>query len=249
HASRPFDAAADGVVFGDGAAVVVLRRLPDALAAGEPVLGVVRGIGLSSDGKSPSVNVPQAAGQAVAIRRAYANSGIPIDSVQLVEAHATATPVGDAVEVRSLSEVFAARSPALPKVQLGSVKSLIGHTGWVSGVASLIKVLRAFAARTVPPQHNFTAADPGLGLDASPFTIATQAQPWMPNAAPYPRRAGINGFGFGGTNAHLVVEEFDEAYHRRLCTGLGALGPPEAAAAPMEVAVVGAAGLFPAADE
>ncbi len=246
HASRPFDAAADGVVFGDGAAVVVLQRLPDALAAGSRVLGVIRGIGLSSDGKAPSVNVPQSAGQALAIRRAYASSGIPLDSIQVVEAHATATPVGDAVEVRSLAEVFAGRSPGLPRIQLGSVKALIGHTGWVSGVASLIKLLAAFAARTVPPQYNFTAPDPGLGLDASPFEISTRASEWPPNAAPWPRRAGINGFGFGGTNAHLVVEEYDEAYHRRLCAGLA---PAGAAARETEVAVVGAAGLFPAAEE
>ncbi|HET9767134.1 MAG TPA: beta-ketoacyl synthase N-terminal-like domain-containing protein, partial [Thermoanaerobaculia bacterium] len=249
HASRPFDAAADGVVFGDGAAVVVLQRLPDAmdaLAAGGRILGVIRGIGLSSDGKAPSVNVPQSAGQALAIRRAYASSGIPLDSIQVVEAHATATPVGDAVEVRSLAEVFAGRAPCLPRIQLGSVKALIGHTGWVSGVASLIKLLAAFAARTVPPQYNFTAPDPGLVLDASPFEISTRAREWPPNSAPWPRRAGINGFGFGGTNAHLVVEEYDEAYHRRLCAGLA---PAAAAEQPVEVAVVGAAGLFPAATE
>ena len=245
HASRPFDAAADGVVFGDGAAVVLLQRLPDAIASGARILGVIRAVGLSSDGKAPSVNVPQAAGQAVAIRRAYESSGIPLDSIQVVEAHATATPVGDAVEVRSLSEVFAARSPGLPRVQLGSVKALIGHTGWVSGVASLIKLLHAMAARTVPPQHNFTAPDPQLGLEASPFEISTRAKEWPSNAAPWPRRAGINGFGFGGTNAHLVVEEYDERYHRALCRGLAA--PAEAR--PLELAVVGAAGLFPAAGE
>ena len=243
QASRPFDAAADGVVFGDGAATVVLKRLPDALAAGDPVLGVIRGMGLSSDGKSPAVNVPQAAGQGLAIRRAYAASGIPLDSIQVIEAHATATPVGDAVEVRALADVFAARSASLPRVQLGSVKALIGHTGWVSGVASLIKILQAFANRTIPPQHNFTAAAPGIDLAATPFEISCQPQPWPANAAPWPRRAGINGFGFGGTNAHLVVEAFDEPYHRRLC--------PLAleAARPSELAVVGVASLFPAAGQ
>src|SRR6185295_14639606 len=182
----------------------------------------------------------------VAIRRAYDSSAIPLDSIQVVEAHATATPVGDAVEVRSLAEVFAARSPGLPRVQLGSVKSLIGHTGWVSGVASLIKLIHAMAARTVPAQHNFTAPDPQLGLEASPFEISTRAKEWPSNAAPWPRRAGINGFGFGGTNAHLVVEEYDESYHRALCRGLAAAATD---AAPAELAVVGAAGLFPAAGE
>ncbi|HYX25522.1 MAG TPA: SDR family NAD(P)-dependent oxidoreductase, partial [Thermoanaerobaculia bacterium] len=244
RASRPLDAAADGVVFGDGAAVVVLKRLPDALAAGDRVLGVIRGMGLSSDGKSPAVNVPQSAGQRLAIRRAYAASGIALDSIQLIEAHATATPVGDAVEVKALAEVFGARPAGLPRIQLGSVKALIGHTGWVSGVASLIKVLQAFAARTIPPQHNFTAPAPGLELPATPFEIARQAQPWPANVAPFPRRAGINGFGFGGTNAHLVVEAFDEPYHRRLCRALAA--PPAPRPSP-ELAVVGVASLFPAA--
>jgi acyl transferase domain-containing protein/NAD(P)-dependent dehydrogenase (short-subunit alcohol dehydrogenase family) len=242
HASRPLDEAADGVVFGDGAATVVLKRLPDALAAGDRVLGVIRGMGLSSDGKSPAINVPQAAGQSLAIRRAYAGSGLSLDTIQLIEAHATATPVGDAVELRALSEVFAARSAGLPKVQLGSVKALIGHTGWVSGVASLIKILQAFAHGTIPPQYNFTAPAPGLALASTPFEIARKALPWPANQAPFPRRAGIDGFGFGGTNAHLVVEAFDEPYHRRLC-------PPAAAAArPLELAVVGVASLFPAAD-
>jgi acyl transferase domain-containing protein/NAD(P)-dependent dehydrogenase (short-subunit alcohol dehydrogenase family) len=242
-ASRPLDVAADGVVFGDGAATVVLKRLPDALEAGDTVLGVIRGMGLSSDGKSPAVNVPQSAGQSLAIRRAYAASGIPLDSVQLIEAHATATPVGDAVEVRALSDVFSERQSDRPRIQLGSVKSLIGHTGWVSGVASLIKILQAFAHRTIPPQHNFTEPAPGLALASKPFEISREARPWPDNLAPFPRRAGINGFGFGGTNAHLVVEAFDESYHRRLCRA-AALQPR-----PSELVVVGVASLFPAADE
>jgi acyl transferase domain-containing protein len=244
HASRPFDAAADGVVFGDGAAVVALKRLPDALAAGDRVLGVIRAIGLSSDGKSASINVPQAAGQSLAIRRAYRASGIALDTIQVVEAHATATPVGDAVELRSLAQVFAERSAGLPRIQLGSVKALLGHTGWVSGVASLIKMVQAMAARTVPPQYNFSAPHPDLDLAASPFEIAREALPWPANLAPYPRRASINGFGFGGTNAHLVVEEFDEPYHRRLCRGLAAPAAPMPIPRPA-LAVVGVASLFP----
>ncbi len=240
-ASRPLDVAADGVVFGDGAATVVLKRLPDALATGDPVLGVIRGIGLSSDGKSPAINVPQSAGQSLAIRRAYAASGISPDSIQLVEAHATATPVGDAVEFRALADVFGVRPAGRPGIQLGSVKALIGHTGWVSGVASLIKILQAFAHRTVPPQHNFTAPAPGIALQETPFEISRQAKPWPDNLAPFPRRAGINGFGFGGTNAHLVVEAFDETYHRRLCRSI------DMPARSPELVVVGVASLFPTA--
>ncbi|HEV2845178.1 MAG TPA: SDR family NAD(P)-dependent oxidoreductase, partial [Thermoanaerobaculia bacterium] len=239
RASRPLDEAADGVVFGDGAAAVVLKRLPDALAAGDRVLGVIRGMGLSSDGKSPAINVPQSAGQSLAIRRAYAASGVATDTVQLIEAHATATPVGDAVEVRALADVFAGRPAELPRIQLGSVKALIGHTGWVSGVASLIKILQAFAHRTIPPQYNFTAPAEALALASTPFEITREALPWPANRASFPRRAGIDGFGFGGTNAHLVVEEFDEAYHRRLCAGISE------PARVTELAVVGVASLIP----
>ncbi|HTQ79373.1 MAG TPA: beta-ketoacyl synthase N-terminal-like domain-containing protein, partial [Thermoanaerobaculia bacterium] len=241
--SRPFDAAADGVVFGDGAATVALKRLPAALAAGDPILGVLRGLGLSSDGRSAAINVPQAAGQSLAIRRAYTAGGVSPESIQVIEAHATATPVGDAVELRALSEAFAGRPPHLARIQLGSVKALIGHTGWVSGVASLIKMLQALEHRTIPPQYNFTAPAPGLELAETPFEIARVPQPWPANQAPWPRRAGINGFGFGGTNAHLVVEAFEEPYHRRLCGGLAE--PP----AHREISVVGVASLFPGAEE
>lgn len=238
--SRPFDAEADGVVFGDGAGIVILKRLSDALADGDRVLSVIRGVGLSSDGKSPSINVPKSEGQAIAIRRAYQHANVDIDTIQYVEAHATATPVGDAAEFNALKDAFASRDPALPAVQLASVKALIGHTGWAAGVASVIKLCKAFEAGLVPKQYHYAVPSHDIDLAHSPFTIAASSQPWPDNIGGYPRRAGINGFGFGGTNAHLVLEAFDPAYHRAL-----EMPPARPAPQPDTLAIVGIGSMFP----
>ena len=242
--SRPLDEAADGVVFGDGAAVVALKRLSDALAHGDRVLGVIRGMGLSSDGKSPSVNVPQASGQSLAMRKVYEGAHIDVNTIQYIEAHATATAVGDAVEFSALKEVMQKRDPSLPPIEVGSVKALIGHTGWVSGVASVVKICKMFEEKLIPKQYNYRASSKKFGIEGSAFTISTQSRPWPRNVLSLPRRAGINGFGFGGTNAHIVLEEFDETYHRSLCARLAIDNPRSSS-----VAVVGVGSLFPAADK
>ena len=195
-----FDAAADGVVFGY-AGVVILKRLSDALADGDNILSVIRGSGLSSDGRSPSINVPRADGQAIAIKRAYERAHIHVDTIQYVEAHATATPVGDAVEFDALRQALSDRDPELPAIQLGSVKALVGHTGWAAGVASVIKLCKAFEARVIPPQYHYTAPSGAIDLANSPFAITPSSCPWPENIDAQPRRAGINSFGFGGTNA------------------------------------------------
>ncbi|WP_437766509.1 SDR family NAD(P)-dependent oxidoreductase [Sorangium sp. So ce764] len=235
--SRPFDASADGVVFGEGAAVVVLERLDDARSRGDRVDAVLLGSGLSSDGPSPSVTVPQRRGQALAMRRAHARAGVEARSVQYVEAHATATPVGDATEFQALAEVFAsdAGDAGAPRIALGSVKSLLGHTGWTAGVASLIKVVLAIRERTLFAQHGFQAPSARIDLARSPFAIPTAAAPWIAEGGA-PLRAALDSFGFGGTNAHLVVEEHRPDRHpprvhprvgaRALCVvGLGAVFP------------------------
>ncbi|HEX8424595.1 MAG TPA: beta-ketoacyl synthase N-terminal-like domain-containing protein, partial [Pyrinomonadaceae bacterium] len=240
--SRPFDADAEGVVFSDGAGIVILKRLPDALAAGDRILAVIRAVGLSSDGKSPSINVPQVKGQGLAIQHAYADSAIDVNTIQYVEAHATATLVGDAVEFNALKETMR-RDPSAPPVELGSVKALVGHTGWAAGMASLIKICKAFEARVVPKQYNYVKPSPEIDLANSQFTIPQASHPWPDNVAPYPRRAAINGFGFGGTNAHLILEDFDEAYHRNLCANLKVKEK-----APVELAVISVGSLFPGVD-
>lgn len=242
HESRPFDASADGVVFGDGAGIVILKRLPDALAAGDRILAVIRGVGLSSDGKSPSINVPQVKGQGLAIRNAYERSGVDINTIQYVEAHATATLVGDAVEFNALKD-FMERDPASPPIELGSVKALVGHTGWAAGAASLIKICKAFEAKLIPRQYNYVTPSAEIDLAHSQFTISETTHTWPENTARYPRRAAINGFGFGGTNAHLILEDFDEAYHRNLVAHLKV-----ERLVPAALAVVGIGSLFPNAN-
>ena len=208
--SRPFDAGADGVVFSEGAGLIALKRLPDALAAKDRVYAVIRGFGCSSDGKSASVMEPREAGQVLAVRRAYEAAGVDPATIQLLEAHATATPVGDAVEVKAAAKLLRGSGQA---VALGSLKANIGHTGWAAGVASVLKVVGAFSSRTIPPQASFAEPSPRLELAGSRFFIPTRSSPWPENVQGLPRRAAVNGFGFGGSNAHLVLEEFRPEYH------------------------------------
>lgn len=236
NASRPFDAKADGVVFGDGAGVLVLKRLTDALDAGDKIVGIIRSEGFSSDGKSASINVPQSEGQAAAVQTAYSRAALDTRSVQYVEAHATATPIGDAVEFKALKRAFADQSARL----LGSVKSLIGHTGWTSGVASVIKICKALEHHKIPRQFAYSSPNPQIDLADTGFTINVEDAHWAENQGGEPRRAAVNSFGFGGTNAHFVIEEFAEVYHTKLAASFRA----RVAASP-DVVIVGAEGLFP----
>ena len=148
--SRPFDTRADGVIFGEGAAILALKRLPDAIKNQDKILAVVRGAGLSSDGKSPSVNVPRSSGQILAIKNAYEKTNIDPKTIQYVEAHATSTKVGDATEFKALNEFF--QNNGSGSISLASVKSLIGHTGWLAGAASAIKVCKSLQEQTILPQ-------------------------------------------------------------------------------------------------
>src|SRR5678815_3930066 len=233
---------AEGVVFGDGAGIVALKRLPDALNDGDQILAVIRGIGLSSDGRSPSINVPQAKGQSLAIKKAYDAGNLDMNTIQYVEAHATATLVGDAVEFSALKETLKRKS-TLPPIELGSVKALVGHTGWVAGVASIIKICKAFEAKVVPKQYNYVSPSAEIDLAGSQFIIPQTSHPWPDNPGSCPRRAAINGFGFGGTNAHVVIEEFDESYHRQLSSQLKDREPTTT-----RLALIGISSLFPTQD-
>ena len=200
--SRPFHRDADGLLPAEGAALVMLERLEDAVAAGHRVFGVIRGVGLSNDGRGRGLLVPSEDGQERAIRAAYEMAAIDPRDVGLLECHATGTPIGDATEVRSTARVFAGASD----VPMGSLKSNLGHLITAAGAAGLIKVLGAFEARVRPPQLH--VEDPSTHIDAfakSPFRLLTAAEEWVG-----PRRAGISAFGFGGNNAHLVVEALEE---------------------------------------
>ena len=233
RASRPLDAEADGVVFSEGSGLLALERLPDALAKGRRIHAVIRGVACSSDGKSPSVMEPREAGQVLAMRRAYETTGVDPASIQFLEAHATGTTVGDAVEVRSAARVLGGRAG---RVGLGSLKGLIGHSGWAAGAASTIEMTCALAERTFPPQTAFTTPSPRLEIERTPFEVSARPRPWPENAPGEPRRAAVNGFGFGGSNAHLVLEE------------PGASAPRSTAASPPteSIAVVALATHFPA---
>jgi acyl transferase domain-containing protein/3-hydroxymyristoyl/3-hydroxydecanoyl-(acyl carrier protein) dehydratase len=197
--SRPFHRAADGLVPAHGAAIVALQRLSDAVASNAPILGVIRGVGLSNDGRGRGLLVPQQSGQARAMRAAYAMSGLSPRDISLVECHATGTPVGDATEVRSLIDVF----EGARDLPIGSLKSNLGHLITASGAAALIKVTSAMRARVRPPTLH--VEQPIDELTNAPLRLLREAEAWPSDG---PRRAAISNFGFGGNNAHLVVEEW-----------------------------------------
>jgi acyl transferase domain-containing protein len=203
---RPFSEDADGTLLGEGAGMVVLKRLEDAERDGDRIYAVLRGVGVASDGRAVGLLAPRLEGEELALRRAYDEAGVAPASVGLIEAHGTATTVGDAVEVEALGRVFGGRRGALPRCALGSVKSMVGHLMPASGIAGLIKTALALHHRVLPP----TVCDrpnPKLGLDRTDFYLNTEARPWI-HAGPEPRRAGVNAFGFGGINAHAVLEEY-----------------------------------------
>jgi len=222
--SRPFHRDADGLLPAEGAGFVVLERLPDALAAGNTVYGVIHGVGLSNDGRARGFLAPSAAGQVRALRSAYAQAGWDPASVSLLECHATGTPVGDAVEIQSLAEVFAGAT----EVPLGSLKSNLGHLITAAGAAGLIKVLGSFERALRPPTLH--AGEPLDALDGTPFRLLHEAEPWDCEG---PRRAAVSAFGFGGNNAHLLVQE-------PVLASAPAVLPPRAPE-PVPVAVVGIA--------
>ncbi|MEE4593780.1 aminotransferase class I/II-fold pyridoxal phosphate-dependent enzyme [Streptomyces sp. DSM 41524] len=197
----PFGAEADGFVLGEGAGVLALRPLSDALAAGDRVYAVIRGVGTANDGTVQGGMHPQAAGQLRALRRAYRDADLPPDAVGYLEAHGTGTTVGDPVEVGVLGELRGARgAPAF----LGAVKAVVGHALNAAGMAGLVKTVLAVHRGVIPPQPEFDLADRSA-LDAARLIVPTQPTVWPESGQP--RRAGVSAFGFGGTGVHLVVEE------------------------------------------
>ncbi len=197
--SRPFHRDADGLVPAEGAAFVSLMRLDDALNAGKLVLGVIRGVGLSNDGRGGGFLAPAEEGQERAMRLAYEMAGVAPETVSLLECHATGTPVGDAAEVRSTSRVFAAH----PGLAAGSAKSNMGHLITAAGVAGLLKVVGGMRAGIRPATLH--ADDPTDALAGSPIRLLHEAEEWTGL-----RRAAVSAFGFGGNNAHLVVDAWQE---------------------------------------
>ena len=205
---RPFSAAADGTMMGEGGGMLALRRLEDAERDGDTIYAVIRGLGSSSDGGSKSVYAPRPEGQAVALQRCYQRAGYSPASVRLVEAHGTGTAAGDLCETTALKDVFAAADPVRRQwCALGSVKSQIGHTKGAAGTAGMIKVALALRHQAFPPTANVDTPNPELGFAESPFYLSTKARPWI-QASGEPRRGGVSSFGFGGTNFHVALEEY-----------------------------------------
>ncbi|MFD0354764.1 aminotransferase class I/II-fold pyridoxal phosphate-dependent enzyme [Streptomyces sp. NPDC127110] len=197
----PFGARADGFVLGEGAGILVLRPLSDALAAGDRVYAVIRGIGTANDGTVQGGMHPQAAGQLRALRRAYRDAALAPDAVDYLEAHGTGTTVGDPVELDVLREL---RGEGARPAHLGAVKAVVGHSLNSAGMAGLIKSVLAVHRGVIPPQPEFEPADGAL-LDSAGLTVPTAPVRWPETGAP--RRAGVSAFGFGGTGVHMVVEQ------------------------------------------
>ncbi|MGW2648511.1 beta-ketoacyl synthase N-terminal-like domain-containing protein [Streptomyces sp. NPDC001393] len=205
---RPFHRDADGILIGEGTGVVVLKRLADAERDGDRVYAVIRGTGVASDGRTAGLAAPDPGGQARAVRQAWRAAGLDPaapDSLGLLEAHGTATPAGDAAELATLAEVFGPAQAGGRRPVLGSVKSMIGHTMPAAGVAGLVKAALALHHGTLLPTLH--CDDPHPALAATRFRTLEQAGPWETDARQPVRRAAVNAFGFGGINAHVVLEE------------------------------------------
>jgi malonyl CoA-acyl carrier protein transacylase len=217
---RPFDAAGDGTLLGEGLGMLALRRLSDAERDGNHIYAVIRGIGTSSDGRSKSVYAPVSEGQAKALRRAYEAAGYAPSTVELVEAHGTGTKAGDAAELGGLQLCFddeaMGEKPVRQSVAVGSVKSQIGHTKSAAGAAGLIKAALALHEKVLPPTIKVTTPNPTVKFEESPFYVNSRLRPWIRGSS-HPRRASVSSFGFGGSNWHITLEEYTgENQARRL---------------------------------
>ena len=214
--STPFDARANGFVMGEGAGVLLLKRLSDAVSDGDDIKAVIRGVGGSSDGRGKGITAPSQRGQVQAVSRAYAQAGYDPSTVELVEAHGTSTKVGDATELSTLSLLWKGLDGG-DHIAVGSVKSQIGHLKAAAGIAGIMKACNAVYHATIPPSAGFETPNPTVEWDEIPFFVPTKALDW-PKPESNPRRAGISAFGFGGTNFHVTLEEYVPDYHAELVT-------------------------------
>ncbi len=203
---RPFDAQATGTTFGDGAGMVVLKRLSTALADGDRIYALVRGAALNNDGAHKlSFSAPTVDGQSAVIQRALAVAGLTAEDIDYVEAHGTATPLGDPIEVEALTQAYRAHTDKVQFCGLGSVKSNFGHLTAAAGVAGLIKTVLALQHELLPKTLHFQSPNPRIDFANGPFQVLGEPRAWPRGERV--RRAGVSSFGVGGTNAHVIVEE------------------------------------------
>ncbi|PZO17593.1 MAG: short-chain dehydrogenase [Leptolyngbya foveolarum] len=201
---KTFDASADGYVRGEGCGMVAIKRLSDALAAGDRIAAVIRGSAINQDGLSNGLTAPNGPSQQAVIRKALQNSGIAPAQVSYVEAHGTGTPLGDPIEVKSLKSVLSEGREPENSCWIGSVKTNIGHLEAASGIASMIKVVLALQHQQLPSHLHLKEINPYISLAGTALKIPTQTQSWPSESS---RIAGVSAFGFGGTNCHVVIEE------------------------------------------
>jgi phthiocerol/phenolphthiocerol synthesis type-I polyketide synthase E len=209
-ACRAFDAEGQGTVFGSGLGIVLLKRLEDARRDHDTVLAVIRGSAMNNDGADKiGFTAPGVSGQSVVIEKALAFSGISADSIGYVETHGTGTPLGDPIEIAALTAAYRTDSQRAGYCAIGSLKPNVGHMETAAGVASLIKAVLALHHRKLPPSLNFERANPEIDFDNSPFFVNTELRDW--DSDDQPRRAAVSSFGVGGSNAHVILEEYTEA--------------------------------------
>ncbi|MCY0954257.1 beta-ketoacyl synthase N-terminal-like domain-containing protein, partial [Streptomyces sp. H27-S2] len=235
---RPFDESADGTLIGEGIGMLALKRLADAERDGDRIYSVLRGIGTSSDGRFKSIYAPRAQGQQLALRRAYEDAGVAPGSVELFEAHGTGTAVGDHTELSALGSFVAEGQDARGYAAIGSVKSQIGHTKAAAGAAGLIKLALSLHQKILPPTINVEKPSKAVDPAETPFYVNSEARPWIADPGRDKRRAAVSSFGFGGTNFHMVLEEYDAAGGKVLGpvarTGLWHAADPDALARRLE---------------
>lgn len=224
--TRPFDENADGLISAEGYIAIVLKTLDRAIEDKDHIWGVLRGIGISTDGRGKSLWAPRREGQLLAVKRAY-NADVRPENVQFIEAHATSTQIGDATEIQALADFFNSTANGT-KLPIGSIKSNIGHTLETAGLAGLIKTVLAMHHETIPANANLVSPSRSIPWDAIPFEVPTSAKPWKAPMEGRPRCGAVNAFGIGGLNVHVVVEQFQQAYHEKLSTKIIARSPSNA---------------------
>ncbi|MEW4453328.1 SDR family NAD(P)-dependent oxidoreductase [Bremerella sp. JC817] len=202
---RPFDRRANGYVRGEGAGLVVLKRVTDAIAQGDQILAVVRGTAVNQDGRTSGISAPNSHSQEAVIREALANAALLPSDISYIEAHGTGTPLGDPIEFEALKQVFRRDSSDDPVCHMSSLKANTGHMETAAGIAGLIKTVLMLNHRQLVPQANFEQLNPLIQFEGTRLQIPTQISDWPESDGP--RRAGISSFGFGGTNSHVILEE------------------------------------------
>lgn len=211
--SRPLDRKASGLNSSEGVGTIIIKKLDRAIQDGDTILGVISGTGVSNDGKGKSIYAPNKYGQVKAMYRAVENANVLLEDIDYIEVHATGTPTGDIEELETLKLLYKDVNIKKQSIPIGSVKSQIGHSFSAAGMANLIKCLESMRHKCIPPTWGYENAPTEINLENTPFYINTKMRNWRKNGRP--RRAIINAFGFGGINASLVLEEYDQQYHNK----------------------------------